>query len=93
MLDHNLQTKFPLIGKHNDTKCEKCHKEKKYRTKAEKCLDCHKDPHKGEYKEECSSCHTQFDWLPRKFDHKKKTGFQLYGVHNDVICANCHLAK
>src|SRR3990172_7237937 len=57
VLDHNKQTKFPLIGKHKGTECEKCHKDKKYSTKAEKCIDCHKDIHKGKFKEECSSCH------------------------------------
>ncbi len=92
-MDHNLQTRFPLVGKHRETQCDKCHKDKKYRTKAEKCIDCHKDVHKGEFKEECSSCHTQFDWQPRKFDHKKKAGFELRGVHNDVICSSCHVTK
>lgn len=92
-LNHNLQTKFPLIGKHKDTECEKCHKEKRYKTTAERCVDCHKDVHKGEFKEECSSCHTQFDWEARKFDHKKRTGFELKGLHNDVPCAYCHKTK
>ncbi|MBI5561087.1 MAG: hypothetical protein HY883_07430, partial [Deltaproteobacteria bacterium] len=92
-LDHNLKTKFPLLGKHRDTPCEKCHKGKKYRTKAERCVDCHEDKHKGEFKEECSSCHTQLDWQPRKFDHKKKTGVELSGAHNDVVCSNCHGEK
>ena len=71
VLDHNKQTKFPLIAKHKSTECEKCHKDKKYATKAEKCIDCHKDIHKGKFKEECSSCHTQNDWFPRRFNHKK----------------------
>ncbi len=93
VLDHNKQTKFPLIGKHKSTECEKCHKDKKYKTRAEKCVDCHKDVHKGKFKEECSSCHTQNDWFPRKFDHKKESGIELKGVHNDITCNNCHKTK
>jgi len=93
VLDHNKQTKFPLIGKHKSTECEKCHKDKKYATKAEKCIDCHKDIHKGKFKEECSSCHTQNDWFPRKFNHKKESGIELKGVHNDIACNNCHKTK
>lgn len=92
-LNHNTQTKFPLIGKHVDAKCEKCHKDKKYKSKAEKCVDCHKDVHKGEFKEECSFCHTQYDWHPRKFDHKKNAGLELRGVHNDILCVSCHKTK
>ena len=92
-LDHNKQTKFPLIGKHKDTRCDKCHEKNRYKTKAEKCIDCHKDIHKGQFKEECSSCHTQTDWFPRKFDHKNKTGYELRGVHNDILCSSCHKTK
>ncbi|MCR4287108.1 MAG: hypothetical protein NUW09_03740, partial [Deltaproteobacteria bacterium] len=92
-LDHNLQTKFPLIGKHKDTSCVKCHENKRYKTKAETCADCHKDYHKGQFKEGCDSCHTQTDWEPRNFDHRKKTGYELGGVHNDIVCASCHKKK
>ncbi|MBI5903424.1 MAG: cytochrome c3 family protein [Deltaproteobacteria bacterium] len=92
-LRHNTQTRFPLIGKHTDTPCEKCHTNKRYKSKDDKCADCHKDVHKGKFKEECGSCHTQVDWAPRKFDHRKMTGYALGGVHNDILCANCHTAK
>ena len=92
-LDHNRQTNFPLIGKHKGTECEKCHENKRYKTKAEKCIDCHKDIHKGEFKEECGSCHTQNDWFPRKFNHKKEGGIELKGVHNDIVCTSCHKTK
>ncbi|MBI5491556.1 MAG: hypothetical protein HY893_01340, partial [Deltaproteobacteria bacterium] len=92
-LQHNLQTRFPLIGRHKDTPCDKCHQNKKYKTKAERCVDCHKDVHKGRFKEECGSCHTQSNWQPRKYDHAKRTGFELAGAHNDILCANCHKVK
>ncbi|MBI5407382.1 MAG: hypothetical protein HZA18_06785 [Nitrospirae bacterium] len=92
-LDHNRQTNFPLIGQHKSTECEKCHENKRYKTKAEKCIDCHKDIHKGEFKEECGSCHTQNDWFPRKFNHKKEGGIELRGVHNDIVCTSCHKTK
>jgi len=91
--NHNLQSKFPLIARHSETKCEKCHQEKKYKIGKEKCIDCHEDIHKGSFKEECTSCHTQTDWLPRRFDHKGKTGFELRGVHNDILCISCHKTK
>ncbi|MEK7774074.1 MAG: hypothetical protein AAB307_06965, partial [Deltaproteobacteria bacterium] len=92
-LDHKLQTSFPLVGKHADTQCEKCHKNKAYKIPAQKCADCHKDEHKGKFKEECNSCHTQADWEPRTFDHKKKAGFELGGLHRDLPCTDCHAVK
>ncbi|MBI4950133.1 MAG: hypothetical protein HY955_08325 [Deltaproteobacteria bacterium] len=92
-LDHNAKTKFPLVAAHKTTPCDKCHRNKSYKTKAEKCIDCHKDVHKGKFKEECNSCHTQADWRPRAFDHAKKAGFALSGVHNDLVCGACHTKK
>ncbi|MBI1912575.1 MAG: hypothetical protein HYS21_11320 [Deltaproteobacteria bacterium] len=92
-LNHNQQTKFPLIGAHKSTDCSKCHKTKSYKTNNQKCVDCHNDVHKGKFKGECTSCHTQSDWNPRNFDHKQKTGYELTGVHNSLICQNCHTSK
>ena len=93
-LNHNTQAKFPLIGKHKDVKCEKCHPEskkpKRYRTGELKCVDCHKDVHKGKFKEECSSCHNQSDWVPKRYDHGSKTGYQLSGAHEGTSCGSCH---
>jgi len=93
IFNHNLQSKFPLIARHSETKCEKCHQAKKYKIAKEKCIDCHQDIHKGSFKEECISCHTQVDWLPRGFDHRNRTGFELKGVHNDILCISCHKTK
>ncbi|MFQ5736655.1 MAG: hypothetical protein ACE5GY_07310 [Thermodesulfobacteriota bacterium] len=93
-LDHNRQTKFPLVGAHRETRCDRCHKTKnRYKAKERRCLDCHRDPHKGEFKEGCTSCHTQYNWRPRNFDHSKRTGYALKGVHNDVVCQSCHVTK
>jgi len=91
--NHNLNSEYPLIGKHKDTKCDKCHKEKKYKTKDQRCIDCHKDIHKGEFDQDCSKCHTPFDWQPKTFDHKKQARFELKGIHNDLLCTNCHKVK
>ncbi len=92
-MNHNTQTRFPLVGAHKNTDCSKCHKRKDmYKEKERRCEDCHKDPHKGEFKEECASCHTQNDWAPRKFDHSRKAGFELKGAHNDAACKSCHIA-
>lgn len=55
--NHDKQTNFPLIGKHNEAKCEQCHpmadakgtKIARYRPVPSACISCHEDQHKGAY--------------------------------------------
>jgi hypothetical protein len=49
VFDHNSQSRFQLTGKHENVKCEKCHKETlvnsirtiKYKPMEAACVDCH----------------------------------------------------
>jgi hypothetical protein len=99
--DHNKQSRFQLIAKHMDVKCEKCHtpindkiKFKneirnvvKFKPVSTQCVDCHKDPHKGNFGKTCQECHTEKNWRSTKDFHKN---FTLSGVHYTLECSECH---
>ncbi len=91
--DHS-KTKFPLLGKHVDVKCDKCHIDNKFKDTPKACVACHKKDddkaHKGKLGKDCASCHSEKDWKITKFDHSK-TKFPLLGKHADVKCAKCHI--
>ncbi|MFI5253008.1 MAG: cytochrome C [Bacteroidota bacterium] len=100
--DH-IKTKFPLIGKHLETKCEKCHTAFSTIVKQEKfdfttksftdCTPCHATPHGAKFANQtCQSCHTPNGWkepVKKGFDHNL-TEFKLIGKHATVKCAQCH---
>lgn len=88
--DHST-TKYPLIGKHTDVPCAKCHVQERYKLATE-CSTCHKkdDPHKGKLGAVCERCHAERGWKEiQKFDHQK-ADFPLLGKHTTVRCAQCH---
>lgn len=93
--DHS-KTKFPLLGKHIDVKCVKCHIDNKFKDTPKTCVSCHKKDddkaHKGKLGNECEKCHSEKDWKTTRFDHSK-TNFPLLGKHEDVKCDKCHLDK
>ena len=97
--DH-ARTVFPLTGKHNAVKCERCHVKSGSETSTVKfrglefasCSNCHGDPHKGKFKQSCESCHSTAGWdigASRHFDHSR-TKFPLVGRHSTVACEACH---
>lgn len=91
--DHDKKTKFPLLGKHRDTKCGKCHKGDAYKEKLKTdCYSCHEkdDKHKGEEGKKCESCHHEQSWQKVEFDHRISR-FPLTGKHGLVACKKCHL--
>lgn len=92
--DHD-KTKFKLLGKHGDVKCDKCHIDGKYKDTPMQCVSCHKKDddkaHKGKLGKKCESCHVERDWKQIRFDHDKLTKYPLLGKHNDVACAKCHI--
>lgn len=61
--DHN-NTGFPLVGKHANLSCTKCHANGVYQGTPSTCYACHaaKDKHNGQNGTDCSSCHTPTDW-------------------------------
>ncbi len=92
--DHD-KTKFPLLGKHEEVKCDKCHIDKKYKDTPKLCNSCHKKDddkaHKGKFGPKCESCHNEKDWKQITFDHDKTTKFPLLGKHRPPLkCTDCH---
>lgn len=102
--DHDRETKFPLRGKHKDTRCNNCHKSD-YKIKLNtQCHACHKeqDIHKGLYGQQCGSCHGEAAWRDHSFDHKKFTATACYDCHKlddehkgryGKKCESCHNVK
>jgi hypothetical protein len=97
IFDHDKKTKYPLLGKHKETKCTECHKGNLYKDKLKKeCVACHKKDddkgkgHKGKFGPKCESCHNEKSWKDIPFDHDKKTKFPLTGKHKDAKCSDCH---
>jgi hypothetical protein len=98
--DHS-KTKFPLLGKHAEVDCLKCHAGADFKKPVPfaKCSDCHApDPHGGQFrarsdKGECSACHTVDRWKPSSFGVKEHaaTAYPLMGGHASVACAKCHI--
>lgn len=91
--DHELNTKYPLRGRHTTSKCESCHKGHLYKDKTPVgCYACHKkdDTHKGRFGEKCVSCHTERDWKAMLFEHNRDTQYPLQGYHRKIKCETCH---
>jgi hypothetical protein len=100
-INHN-ETRFPLVGKHQQVSCEKCHKDVEtdgvmgtlYAPLPMACQDCHSDQHGGQFERggitACSRCHTNNDWDATLFDHNRDALFALTGAHEGVACEKCH---
>jgi hypothetical protein len=92
--EHDTQTKFKLLGKHELAKCVSCHKKPLYAKEKTPttCIACHRkdDVHKGGLGEKCETCHNEEKWKSVKFDHDKDTKFLLLGKHVTTKCDACH---
>ncbi|HXQ27617.1 MAG TPA: hypothetical protein VN822_14515 [Candidatus Acidoferrales bacterium] len=98
--DHS-KTKFPLLGKHAQVDCLKCHTDGNFKKQVAfaNCSDCHNpDPHGGQFAErkdkgECSACHTVDGWKPSLFGVKEHalSAYPLEGKHAKVSCDKCHV--
>jgi len=95
-------TKFPLIGKHQDVDCVKCHKTEQRNGKEYQqfsgvafasCTNCHEDVHKNKFGNDCLKCHSEYSFHEVKslstFNHEK-TDYPLRGQHVYVDCKKCH---
>ncbi len=92
--NHTTQSRFRLVGKHNEVACDKCHKGGLYRPIATECKNCHEadSPHAGQpniREKACDDCHSPKDWLKVRFDHSV-TRFALLGAHKETDCDKCH---
>jgi ribosomal protein L15 len=92
--NHDVATKFKLLGKHQKVKCISCHTAPLF-TKAKTptaCIGCHRkdDVHKGGLGTNCATCHNEQKWKSAKFNHDRDTKFSLKGKHEQVKCDACH---
>lgn len=97
--DHAL-TRFPLLGRHRDVACEKCHTSGRMSDPLafQQCSDCHTDAHSGQFADRpyggrCESCHDVFGFSPANFDiaDHQESRFPLTGAHKAVPCVFCHI--
>ena len=100
--DHS-KTKFPLLGKHNEVECIRCHTGGDFKKALafQKCAGCHRpDPHGGQFARrdggsECSNCHSVDSFKPSTFGLKQHatTGYPLQGKHAALRCEQCHIPE
>ena len=93
--DHDMRTHFPLLGKHRDVKCDKCHARNRFKDTPKLCNSCHRKEgfkaHKGKLGTKCESCHVESGWKKEIiFDHNSMSNFLLLGSHQLVACKKCH---
>ena len=92
IFDHARDTPYVLRAKHQQTKCDSCHKGQLYRDKLQtRCTSCHEadDKHKGQLGADCANCHAEVSWRESSFDHNKSE-FPLREKHSGVECKKCH---
>lgn len=103
LFNHDRDSRYPLLGKHSQTTCAKCHKiEEKGEFPSgtgeairfvpidDSCLTCHQDYHSGQLAEDCEQCHDIEGFQPAvSFDHSKSR-FVLDGAHTSTQCEDCH---
>lgn len=89
--DHNKDSPFPLVGKHQPVPCGKCHDPGKYKGLDHRCQGCHVDFHNKQLGVECSRCHAPRAMNDIEFDHKREAKFRLNGAHLKTACNQCHL--
>jgi hypothetical protein len=92
--DHQ-KSSYPLVGKHQQAKCEGCHPQRQYKPRPKTCADlaCHlkDDAHQGSLGRKCEACHDPTGTL--RFDHndpKVPERWRLEGKHQNVRCVGCH---
>lgn len=99
---HNKDSKFKLLGKHEQVECAKCHRpamagdhlaRAQFRDLGTACADCHQSPHRNQFSADCTTCHASpATWkvTSPKFVHDRDTKFTLLGKHAAVECQKCH---
>lgn len=99
--DHS-RTRYPLEGRHQQVRCEKCHRPAGGKTTwkgltFDRCDRCHQPHHQETFASaratECEACHTVQGFMPSTFtsDAHARARFALEGSHLAVPCESCHL--
>jgi hypothetical protein len=85
-VDH-AATGFPLDGRHQEIRCDGCHRISQFAATPRRCADCHNNVFaEGRtflhipVTASCDRCHTTRDWLTSRLDHT--------GIYNR--CISCH---
>ena len=88
--DHS-QTKFSLVGQHQNVDCKSCHTSLVFSSAKTDCISCHTDIHQGTVGFECANCHTPTTWIVKNIIGVHQTSrFPLVGAHKQADCAQCH---
>ena len=96
------QSRFPLVGVHTITECQKCHRSEtlhRYDVIGTECIDCHRKDYMATTKPnhpgsnismQCAQCHNIFsyEWTGSGFNH---SFFPLTLGHDNVDCFKCHV--
>ncbi len=96
VFDHDRNTKYPLHGRHRETRCGSCHQTNPYQKKpGTTCASCHaaEDVHHGRNGLDCARCHNAGGWKRVHFDHARDGHFPLRGRHESLACESCHVGK
>ncbi len=102
ILEIHQQSRFPLLGVHTMTECQKCHKSEslhRYDVQGVECIDCHRKDYMSttnpnhltsSISTDCSQCHKIFAtvWGGSGFNHDF---FPLKLGHLNVACNQCHI--
>jgi len=99
---NHSDSNYPLLGKHQEVDCVKCHKistknGKEYQqfvgVKFSNCTSCHTDIHNNKFGNDCRKCHDEYSFTNvrglENFNHDL-TDFALKGKHVAVDCRACH---
>jgi hypothetical protein len=90
--DHNKISRFEINGKHQELKCDDCHKNGHFKPIDQACGNCHQNFHEGQFSKACDQCHQTSGWQKLKeFNHQTQTQYPLLGLHQKVDCGKCHL--
>ena len=96
--DH-FRTRFPLVGAHERTTCEECHRGGLFTGAPTRCGSCHdgtgfraqtsKDFAHIFSTEDCDDCHLLNAWVPSRLDHGAVRG-SCFSCHNGITAQGKH---
>jgi hypothetical protein len=97
--DDKRDAAMPLEGTHAEVACGKCHPKAQFNLPSkvpDDCANCHQSPHRGHLfdLEPCAWCHSPKlrSLQSFRFDHARRTRFDLAGAHGKLGCYDCHAA-
>ncbi|MFN7996250.1 MAG: hypothetical protein U0Q18_21745 [Bryobacteraceae bacterium] len=89
--NHTSQTRFPLLGQHQNVACQRCHTNLVFAKTPTRCADCHADLHRRQFGSNCESCHTVLGWsVAVSAIQQHNNRFPLIGAHATATCDSCH---